>query len=315
MAVVKASLIEQQVAAVRRFNRFYTQKIGVLEEGLLHSAFSLTEARVLYELAHRDHPAAADLCRDLGLDPGYLSRILARLGRRGLLAKGVAESDGRRRSLALTAAGRAAFAGLDRASRGQVAALIGTLPPPGRRRLVAAMATLEMMLGGGAPAPVPYILRPPRPGDLGHVVSRHGALYAEEYGWDETFEFLVAGIVADFAKTQDARRECCWIAEREGEAVGSVFVVRETDAVARLRLLYVEPEARGLGIGARLVDEAVRFARQAGYATLTLWTNDILLAARHLYEAAGFTLVREEPHHSFGHDLVGQYWEMDLRPA
>jgi DNA-binding MarR family transcriptional regulator/GNAT superfamily N-acetyltransferase len=311
---VAKSLGERQVVAVRRFNRFYTQRIGVLEEGLLKSAFSLTEARVLYELANREQPAAADLCRDLGLDAGYLSRILARFVRQGLLAKSAGEPDGRRRRLSLTDDGLAAFAALDAASRDEVVALLEAVSPAGRGHLLAAMATVERLLGGGGPVPVPYILRPPRPGDLGRVVSRHGALYAEEYGWDDSFEALVAGIVADFAKSHDPRREACWIAEREGEAAGAVFLVRQSDAVAKLRLLYVEPEARGLGIGARLVDEAVRFARRAGYATLTLWTNDILAAARHLYEAAGFRLVREELHHSFGRDLVGQDWELDLRP-
>ncbi|MBE0529685.1 MAG: MarR family transcriptional regulator [Rhodospirillales bacterium] len=309
-----AAGMEGQVAAVRRFNRFYTQRIGVLEEGLLNSAFSLTEARVLYELANREDPAAADLCRDLGLDAGYLSRILGRLVRHGLLTKSAGQTDGRRRRLALTEAGRAAFAALDGASRGQVAVLLGGLSSAGRERLLGAMATVAKLLGG-QPAPgVSYILRPPRPGDLGRVISRHGALYAGEYGWDESFEVLVAGIVTDFAKSHDPKRERCWIAEVDGEAVGAVFLVRQSDEAAKLRLLYVEPEARGLGIGARLVEEAVRFARQAGYATVTLWTNDILTAARRIYEAAGFTLVREEPHHSFGHDLVGQYWELDLAP-
>jgi DNA-binding MarR family transcriptional regulator/GNAT superfamily N-acetyltransferase len=306
-----ASGMEGQVAAVRRFNRFYTQRIGVLEEGLLNSAFSLTEARVLYELANRDNPAAADLCRDLGLDAGYLSRILGRLVRQGLLTKSAGQTDGRRRCLTLTEAGRAAFAALDGASRGQVATLLDGLSSAGRERLLGAMATVGRLLGQPAPG-VSYILRPPRPGDLGRVISRHGALYAGEYGWDETFEALVAGIVAAFARSHDPRRERCWIAESDGEAVGAVFLVRERDEVAKLRLLYVEPEARGLGIGVRLVEEAIRFARQAGYTTLTLWTNDILTAARRIYEAAGFKLVREEPHHSFGHDLVGQYWELDL---
>ncbi len=308
-----ASVMEGQVAAVRRFNRFYTQRIvGVLEEGLLNSAFSLTEARVLYELANRENPAAADLCRDLGLDAGYLSRILGRLVRQGLLTKSAGQADGRRRRLTLTETGRATFAALDGASRDQVAALLEGLSPAGRERLLGAMATIARLLGGQPASAVSYILRPSRPGDLGRVISRHGALYAEEYGWDESFEAFVAGIVADFAKGHDPRCERCWIAERDNESVGAVFLVREADEVAKLRLLYVEPEARGLGIGARLVEEAIRFARQVGYRTVTLWTNDILAAARRLYEAAGFKLVREESHRSFGHDLVGQYWELDL---
>jgi DNA-binding MarR family transcriptional regulator/GNAT superfamily N-acetyltransferase len=301
-----------RIEAVRRFNRFYTRRIGVLQEGLLASDFSLTEARVLYELAHREGSSAAALARELGLDPGYLSRILAAFARRGLISKAPAPADGRQSLLALTAAGRAAFAPLDARSRAEVGALLARLSAPEQRRLIAAMDAIEELLGEDDAARAPYVLRPHQPGDIGWVIHRHGVLYAEEYGWDQTFEALVAEIAGRFVTNFDARRERCWIAERAGAIVGSVFLVRESDAVAKLRLLLVEPEARGLGIGRRLVSECIRFARQAGYRTITLWTNDILVAARAIYIAAGFTLVAEERHHSFGHDLVGQNWELGL---
>jgi DNA-binding MarR family transcriptional regulator/N-acetylglutamate synthase-like GNAT family acetyltransferase len=304
--------LDRRVRAVRRFNRFYTGRIGVLQEGYLASPFGLAEVRVLYELAHRDAATAGELARELGLDPGYLSRILRGFVRRGLVAKEVSRADGRRRLLRLTPAGRDAFAPLQERSRAEIRALLGRLPAPDQERVVAAMATVEGLLDVRPEPPVPYLLRPPRPGDMGWVVGRHGVLYADEYGWDERFEGLVAGIVAAFVAGQDPKRERCWIAERDGEPVGSVFLVAESEAVAKLRLLLVEPRARGLGIGGRLVEECVRFARAAGYRTLTLWTNDVLHAARHLYERAGFRLVASEPHHSFGHDLVGETWELAL---
>jgi len=303
---------EAQIAAVRRFNRLYTQKIGVLEEGLLHSPYSLTEARVLYELAHRDRPSAADLCRDLGLDQGYLSRILTRFRKKGLVEQSPSDTDGRRRCLGLTEGGRATFETLDAASAEQVAGLLAPLPAAARDKLTRAITAVEEVLAPPSRPTAPYILRPPRAGDMGRVVQAHGELYTSEYGWDETFEGFVAGIIADFVKSRDPRRDRCWIAERNGDMVGSVFLVRQSKTEAKLRMLYVAAEARGLGIGARLVDEAIRFARQTGCATVTLWTNDILTAARHIYEAAGFRLVREEPHHSFGEDLIGQYWALDL---
>jgi DNA-binding MarR family transcriptional regulator/GNAT superfamily N-acetyltransferase len=308
--------LPQRVAAVRRFNRFYTKQIGLLQERLLHSPFSLTEARVLYELAQRRETTASALRQALDLDAGYLSRILRGFRRRRLIAPPTpSTADGRRRLLRLTARGRAAFTGLDRGSRRAIATLLGTLPAADQDRLVAAMATVAGLLDRGVPSPeprVPYVLRPPAPGDLGWVVQRHGALYAQEYGWDARFEGLVAEIVARFIARYDPQRERCWIAERDGVNVGSVFLVKESDTVARLRLLLVEPRARGLGIGARLVHECVDFARQAGYRTLTLWTNSVLHAARHIYEKVGFRLVDEEPHHSFGHDLVGQTWDLAL---
>jgi len=306
------TLLDGQVATVRGFNRFYTRQIGLLDEGLLESEFSLTEARVLYELAHQDDLTATDLCRDLGLDAGYLSRLLKTFEARGFVSRTPSDRDARQTVLALTPAGRAAFAPLEKASRDKVAALLDPLSADERTGLVAAMGVIQR-LWGGAPAPrVPYILRPHQPGDIGWIIHRQAVLYHREYGWDDGFEALVAEILAGFIKTFDPKRECCWIAEREDEIVGSVFLMCESDDIARLRLLYVEPAARGLGIGHRLVDECIRFARANGYRTLTLWTNDILTAARRIYEAAGFDLVAEEPHHSFGKDLVGQHWNLVL---
>jgi DNA-binding MarR family transcriptional regulator/N-acetylglutamate synthase-like GNAT family acetyltransferase len=303
---------DARVAAVRGFNRFYTQKIGVLAEGLLDSRFSLTEGRVLYELAHRERPTATELGANLGLDAGYLSRILRRFEQGGLLARATSKADGRQSLLALTAKGRAAFAPLDSRSRQQIGAMLGTLGAPDQARLAAAMATITRLLDANSPTGLPYLLRPHRPGDMGWVVHRHGALYAREYGFDERFEALVAEIVAKFIAHFDPKKERCWIAERDGEIIGSVFLVKKSKTVAKLRLLLVEPSARGLGLGSRLVEECVRFARQAGYRRITLWTNDILHAARHIYVKANFRKVASERHHSFGHDLVGETWELTL---
>src|SRR6266571_1835222 len=302
------------IDTVRRFNRFYTKQIGVLQEHLLESPFSLTEARVIYELAHHDHTTARDLGAELGLDAGYLSRMLRGFHRRGLVQAKRSTIDGRETLLRLTARGQTAFARLNGESGAEVGAMLRQLPEAAQTRLVNAMQTIEGLLREppAFPPHVPYILRPPRPGDMGWVVQRHGELYAQEYGWDEQFEALVAEIVAKFIKQYDRKRERCWIAERGGENVGSVFLVKESDSVARLRLLLVEPRARGLGIGHRLVDECIGFARQAGYRKMTLWTNSVLDAARHIYERAGFQLVHEEPHHSFGHDLIGQTWDLEL---
>jgi DNA-binding MarR family transcriptional regulator/GNAT superfamily N-acetyltransferase len=302
------------VQAVRRFSRFYTRRVGVLHEGLLGGPLSLTEARIVYELAQSPDSTAGRLGADLGLDAGYLSRVLRGLHERGLLDRRASETDGRQTMLSLTKAGRAAFATLDGRSKAEIGAMIATLSDIQQQRLVAALGAAEALLGGDAqPEPrVPYILRPPRPGDMGWVVHRQACLYAEEYGFDEQFEALVAEIVAGFIKSFDPARERCWIAEREAAVVGSVFMVRGSDTVAKLRLLYVEPDARGLGIGRRLVDECIRFARQTGYRRLTLWTNDILTAARRIYQDAGFQLVAEERHRSFGHDLVGQNWDLAL---
>src|SRR5215213_9088326 len=301
-----------RIDAVRRFNRFFTRRIGVLREGLLHSPYSLAEARILFEIAHGDDLSASDLSRELGLDPGYLSRILARLEQRGLIDKVRSESDARRRILSLTPAGKDAFTLLDNRSREEVAEMLGDLSEGERRRLLEAMRTIEGILSKGFKFSEPFFLRTHEPGDIGWVVHRHGVLYAQEYGWDERFEGLVARIVADFINNYDPAKERCWIAEMNGERVGCVFVVRASDTVAKLRLLLVEPRARGLGLGTRLVEECIRIARRRGYKTLTLWTNSVLDAARQIYERQGFELVEEEEHHSFGHDLVGETWELAL---
>jgi DNA-binding MarR family transcriptional regulator/N-acetylglutamate synthase-like GNAT family acetyltransferase len=304
--------LEARVAAVRRFNRFYTQKIGVLHEGLLGSPFSLSEARVLYELAHREGPTATELSRDLGLDAGYLSRILRGFEQRRLIGRTRSKADGRQTHLSLTRQGRAAFAPLDARSREEMGSILAKLSAAEQKRLVEAMHTVERLLGAPRVEKAPYLLRPHRPGDMGWIVHRHAVLYAQEYGWDEQFEPLVARIAAKFIERYDARKERCWMAEKDGEIVGSVVLVKRSPTVAQLRLLIVDPAARGLGIGARLVDECVRFARQAGYRKITLWTNSVLRAARRIYEAAGFRLVRRERHRSFGHDLIGETWELPL---
>jgi DNA-binding MarR family transcriptional regulator/GNAT superfamily N-acetyltransferase len=311
---VEQSARDAGVEAVRRFNRLYTRRIGVLERRYLESPFALTEARVLYELAQAEPVTAAELRQTLGLNAGYLSRLLRGFAVRGLVTRRRSESDGRRRLLSLTPAGRSAYERLDAAAGVEIAALLGELSEPEQRRVVEAMRTIETLLGGEAAAPLPYLLRPLRAGDGGWVVQRHGALYAREHGWNEEFEALVAEIVATFLRGHEARRECAWIAERGGAPVGSVFLVRhpEREGVARLRLLLVEPEARGLGIGGRLVRECTRFAREAGYARITLWTNSVLVAARRLYEAEGYRLVASEPYHGFGLDLVGETWELEL---
>ncbi len=304
--------LEQRVEAARRFNRFYTRTIGVLREGAYKSPFSLTEVRVLYELAHRDQPTATALGRDLGLDAGYLSRILRGFERRGLVLKTRSTADGRQSHLALTAQGRKVFAPLNARSHDEVAALLGGLSSAAQGRLVGAMQTIERLLGDREEPHAPYVLRSPQPGDLGWVVHRHGAVYAQEYGYDAQFEALVAGIVAQFVQRFDPKRERCWIAEQRGEVVGSVFLVARSKTVAQLRLLLVEPNARGSGLGTRLVSECVRFARQTVYRKVMLWTQSELRAARRLYEAAGFRMVRKEKNHSFGKDLVSETWELDL---
>jgi DNA-binding MarR family transcriptional regulator/N-acetylglutamate synthase-like GNAT family acetyltransferase len=306
--------LEERVAAVRRFNRFFTRRIGVLQEGLLHSPYPLAEARVLFELAQRENPTAAGLGRELGLDPGYLSRILTRLEQQGLVDKIRSESDGRQRFLRLTAEGEKAFALLDRRSGEEVSELLSDLSEEDQERLLKSMSVIETVLEKtkGFKFSQPFYLRPLEPGDIGWVTHRHGVLYAQEYGWDERFEALVAQIVADFVNNFNPARERCWIADIGGEIVGCVFVVQVDETVAKLRLLLVEPKARGLGLGTRLVEECIRFARRSGYRKLVLWTNSVLVEARHIYQKAGFTLVAQEEHHSFSHDLVGETWELIL---
>jgi DNA-binding MarR family transcriptional regulator/GNAT superfamily N-acetyltransferase len=303
---------EERIGTVRQFNRFFTRQIGVLREGLLHSPYSLTEARILFELGQSNQVTASKLGHELGLDAGYLSRILARLEQQGLLEKVRSENDGRQLLLSLSAAGREAFALLDQRSREEVSEMLEDLSEEDQQHLLKAMQTIESVLSKGFKFSEPFVLRPHEPGDMGWVTHRHGVLYAQEYGWDEHFEALVAQIVADFINNYNPARERCWIAEMDGEIIGSVFVVQSSETVAKLRLLLVEPKARGLGLGTRLVEECIRFARRRGYQKLMLWTNSILLEARHIYEKTGFHLVAEEPHHSFGHDLIGETWELVL---
>jgi DNA-binding MarR family transcriptional regulator/GNAT superfamily N-acetyltransferase len=306
------STLARRVAAVREFNRFYTSRIGVLDEGYLSSRFSLTEVRVLYELAHRGSVTASELGRDLGIDAGYLSRILRGFARRGVLSRVAATDDARKTILRLTARGKATVAPLEARAREQIGALLQSVPAAEQDRLVSSMRTVESALRTGTRVAPKVALRSHRPGDMGWVVERHGALYWEEYGWDERFEALVAEIVGKFIQHLDPKRERSWIAELDGERVGCVFCVAKSKTVAKLRLLLVEPRARGLGLGSRLVDECIQFARAAGYRELTLWTNDVLVAARRIYERAGFELVESERHRSFGKALVGQNWTLRL---
>ncbi len=305
--------MDRTIPAVRAFNRFYTRQIGVLREGLLKSPFSLAEVRVLYEIAHRQQPPATELCEELGLDPGYLSRILRGLEKRGLVSKSPSPKDGRQSLLGLTARGRQTFATLDERQNQEVAVLLQALSPEQQARLAGAMRSIENLLNPGPEPRTPYILRSHQPGDMGWVVHRHGVLYAQEYGYDERFEALVAEIAGKFIQHFDPKRERCWIAEREGEIVGSVFLVKKSRTVAKLRLLLVEPSARGLGIGRRLVGECVGFARRAGYRKIVLWTQSELPAARHIYQEAGFRLIEEKPHRDWGRDdLVSEIWELTL---
>jgi DNA-binding MarR family transcriptional regulator/GNAT superfamily N-acetyltransferase len=301
-----------QIAAVREFNRFYTNVLGLLREGLLDTPYSLTEARVLFELAREDESEAGHLRRWLDIDAGYLSRLLARFEADGLVARTRSPADARRQVISLTGAGRAVYTRLDARSSDQIRSLLGRLPVDSRQRLASAMTGIREILGP-AHRPHSFVLRSPMPGDLGWVVSRHGALYAREYGWDSSFEALVARIVADYAARSDGQREAGWIAEVNGEPAGCVFCMRKTDSTAQLRLLLVEPHTRGLGLGGRLAAECVSFARRAGYSEIVLWTNDVLHAARRIYQRAGFQLVGSQPHRSYGHDLVSQDWLLPLR--
>ena len=314
-------LLASRTAAMRSFNRFYTRRIGVLHESLADTRFSLTESRLLWEFAHRERTTAAELACDLDLDPGYLSRLLRTFKSRKLIRAERSADDARHLHLSITAAGQRAFAPLDRRTEAQVEALLSMLPDAEQATLLRAMAEIETLLGEQRRERSPWLLRPPRSGDLGWVVERHGALYASEYGWDMRFEALVARIVADFVERFDATREVCWIAERDGANLGCVFLVQACDdasgeviaATAQLRMLLVEPAARGLGIGARLVDECERFARAKGYRKIVLWTNSVLLAARAIYARSGYVLTTSEPHRSFGKKLVGETWELALQ--
>src|SRR5947209_6199307 len=296
MATASLQPADTLIEAVRRFNRFYTRQIGVLHEGLLQSQFSLTEVRVLYELAHREHSTAGELSEVLGLDPGYLSRILRGFQARGLISREASKSDARQTLLALTEKGEETFHTLDTRSNREVGTMLDGLSPAQRWQLVTAMQRIEQVLGGESPNRAPYLLRTHQPGDMGWVVYRHGAIYAGEYGYSEEFEALVAEIVAHFLRHFDAARERCWIAERDGEIVGSIFLVKKSKTVAKLRLLLVEPSARGLGIGHRLVEECISFARRTGYKKLALWTQRELAAARRIYKRTGFRLAGKESH-------------------
>jgi len=299
--------------AVRRFNRFYTRQIGLLEEGLLHSDFSLTQGRVLYELAQKDEATAVELCQSLGLDAGYLSRILAGFKKTGLIDRQESRRDARQSLLKLTRKGRQAFAPLNSRSSDQVNAILNKLLPQEQTRLLESMQAIESLLSPLDKRPAAYLLRSPRPGDMGWVVQRHGELYWQEYHYDERFEALVAEIVAQYIQNLDPKRERCWIAEKDGQNVGSVFLVKKSASISKLRLLLVEPAARGLGIGKRLVEECIRFAREAGYKKIMLWTQSELPIARGIYEAAGFQLVGEERHDSWGRkNLLAETWEMKL---
>lgn len=301
--------LDERAEAVRRFNRFYTRQIGVLHEHLLDSEFSLTEVRILYELAHRPGLTASDLCRELGLNAGYVSRVIAGFEKQGLLAKTRSAADARVAQLELTELGRSTFQPLSDASRREVGAMLERLTEPAQHQLIDAMTQIEALLGEREPS---YVLRDPRSGEMGWIVHRQSVLYAQEYGWNAEYEALVAEIVAKFIREFDPKWERCWIAEKDGKVVGSVFIVRQDESTAKLRLLYVEPSARGLGIGRRLVDECLRFAKSVGYKRIVLWTNSVLTDARKIYEKAGFKLMEEAPHHSFGKDLMGQVWGRDL---
>jgi DNA-binding MarR family transcriptional regulator/GNAT superfamily N-acetyltransferase len=314
------STLDDRCAALREFSRFYTRRIGVLHEGLVKTQFSLAESRLLWELAHVGDTTATELARALDLDTGYLSRLLRGFKERRLIKTSRSSADARQTRLALSAAGKRAFAPLDRRSQDEASKLLAPLSDVQQLELLGAMGRIEALLGARVKAST-FMLRSHRAGDIGWVVSRHGALYAQEFGWDMRFEALVAHIAARFIEQVDAQREACWVAERDGQNIGCVFLVQARDehtqaiepGTAQLRMLLVEPSARGLGLGVALVNECERFARQAGYRRIRLWTNSLLLAARGIYVKAGYELRTSEAHHSFGHDLVGETWELELR--
>jgi DNA-binding MarR family transcriptional regulator/GNAT superfamily N-acetyltransferase len=306
------SQADARIAAIRRFNRFYTRQVGALDEHHLHTDFSLSEARILYEIAHEPEPTASDIAGALFLDKGYLSRVLAGFARKGFIKRVQSSADGRESILKLTAKGRSLFSRLNAKASAEVASMLDTVPYAGRARLIEAMTTIEALLGPSDPTASPFTIREHGPGDIGWIIQRHGQLYADEYGWNSNFETLVAEIAANFLRDLKPDRERCWIAERNGVNVGCVLIVERSKSVAQLRLLLVEPSARGLGIGNGLVNECIAFARSAGYRKMRLWTNDVLVSARKIYEAAGFRLVEEEVHTTFGPTLTSQTWEMKL---
>lgn len=308
----ESDVLERQIAAVRGFSRFYTRQLGLLNKGLYKTRYSLTEARVIFELAQRDGLTASDLARVLSLDAGYLSRLLKKFHTMDLLQRSASPQDGRQAVLSLTAQGQELFQELNRYSHDEVAGMLSELSEDERQSLADAMRKVQRLLGDGDASEAPCIIRSLEPGDIGWITRQQGLLYYREYGWDIRFEALVAEILSHFVSSFDERWERAWVVEKEGKAVGSVFVVKESETVAKLRLLYVDQSARGLGLGRRLVDECIAFARSRHYSKLTLWTNDVLVSARRIYQAAGFRLVREERHHSFGKDLVGQHWDLDL---
>jgi DNA-binding MarR family transcriptional regulator/ribosomal protein S18 acetylase RimI-like enzyme len=305
---------KHRVAAIRRFNRFYTRQLGVLRKNFLDSPYSLGEARVLYEIASGHGRTASEIGRALDLDAGYLSRTLRGFEQRGLVIRKPSPADARQSRLILTQRGRQAFAPLERRSQRDAGAMLDRLSDAAQARLVGAMTTVEELVDANAAALASrsYILRPPKPGDYGWIVRRHAELYAQEYGWTEPFEGVCAQIVADFVNNHDPKRERCWIAEAGGENVGSIVLAKDSEKVARIRLLLVDPKARGLGLGARLTDECIRFARRRGYKKITLWTHSVLTAARHIYQKAGFTLTRSERHRSWGKPVVSEHWDLEL---
>jgi DNA-binding MarR family transcriptional regulator/GNAT superfamily N-acetyltransferase len=319
METDRSTDLEEQTAAFRRFTRLYTRFIGTLQEGLLDTPYSVSDARVLYELATRRQPFAREIAQELGMDAGYLSRILRKFQETGLVKRAASPEDGRQTTLGLTSKGRAAFRVLDSRSDRQAHGILGGLAPKPRQELIRSMRNIETVLiaNAGTKDAASFTLRQHRPGDMGLIVAREGALYGQEYGWEQTFEALAARVVADFIDHFDLTCERCWIAECDGEHLGHIFLVKHPDqpGVAKLRLLLVEPSARGMGLGHALVAECVRFAREAGYRKITLWTQSILTAAHRIYQQAGFRLLQEEPHHSFGKDLVAQTWELDLTNA
>jgi DNA-binding MarR family transcriptional regulator/GNAT superfamily N-acetyltransferase len=306
-------LAKDRIAKVRRFNRFYTRQLGVLRKTYLDSPYTLGEARVLYEIANGRAPTASDISRALDLDAGYLSRTLRNFEKRGLIERKTSASDGRQSHLALSPRGKTSFAPLEQRSQRDTAAMLARLNPVDESRLIAAMSTIEELLGADSDASQRhYTLRGPAPGDFGWIVKRHAELYRQEYGWIAPFEGVCAQIVADFVNKFDKRRERCWIAEMDGENVGSIMLASDSDTVARIRLLLVDPNARGLGLGARLTDESIRFARRAGYQKMTLWTHSVLAAARHVYQKAGFKLMRTERHRSWGRPVTSEHWDLEL---